>query len=230
MCTVVVRWSTGRPVLVLALRDERTDRAFDDPAEWWPQAPHVVGGRDRAAGGSWCVTDVASGTSALVLNRTTRRAAAPSAPSRGVLPLLAVRHGADWPQHLDVTGMAGFALVLAAPQRLSVWEFDGTHLTGADRPPGTTMLTAGPTEQGRADRHLPRFAAAASADAWRALVTSSRVEDDPASLLVRHTEGHLVFATVFAQVIEAAPGRVAHSWSRTPSRAQGWTERTWSRP
>ena len=93
MCTVVVRWSAGEPVLVLALRDERTDREFDDPGAWWPEQPHVVGGRDRAAGGSWCVTDVASGSTALVLNRGQRRVAAPGAPSRGVLPLLAVGLG-----------------------------------------------------------------------------------------------------------------------------------------
>lgn len=230
MCTVVVRWSPGRPVLVLALRDERTDRDFDDPGAWWPQAPQVVGGRDRAAGGSWCVTDIASGTSALVLNRSARPVAAAGAPSRGVLPLLAVRHGTDWPQHLDLDGMAGFALVLAAPQRLTVWEFDGTGLTRADEPPGTAMVTAGPLEQGRADRHLPRFSAAGTATQWQDLVTSSRVEDDPSSLLVRHEEGGRVFATVFAQVIEASPGRVVHRWSRTPSVRDGWTQRTWSRP
>ena len=228
MCTVVVRWSPGEPVLVLALRDERTDRDFDDPGAWWPEQPHVVGGRDRAAGGSWCVTDVASGSTALVLNRMQRRVAAPGAPSRGVLPLLAVGRGADWPAHLDLTGMASFALVLAAPQSLQVWEFDGTRLTSSALPSGTAMLTAGPTEQGRADRHLPRFEAAGSAQSWRALVTTSTVEDDPSSLLVRHEEAGLTFATVFAQVIEAAPGSVAHSWSRTPTVPATWTERTWT--
>jgi hypothetical protein len=34
VCTVVVRWSVGRPAQVLALRDELTTRAFDDPGEW----------------------------------------------------------------------------------------------------------------------------------------------------------------------------------------------------
>lgn len=228
MCTVVVRWSAGEPVLVLALRDERTDRDFDDPGAWWPEQPHVVGGRDRTAGGSWCVTDVASGATALVLNRMQRRVAAASAPSRGVLPLLAVRHGVDWPAHLELAGMASFALVLASPEHLHVWEFDGARLTGSALPPGTAMLTAGPTEQGRADRHLPRFRAAGSAQEWRALVTASPVEDDPSSLLVRHEEAGLTFATVFAQVIEAAPGAVAHSWSRTPSAPTAWTERTWT--
>lgn len=49
MCTVVVRGTAGSPILMLALRDELTDREFDDPGPWWP---------------------VPSGFAALVLNRT----------------------------------------------------------------------------------------------------------------------------------------------------------------
>src|SRR4051794_23384173 len=82
VCTVVVRWAPQQPVQVLALRDELVGRDFDDPAAWWPDQPSVVGGRDRVAGGSWCVTDVDSGVTALVLNRPQRRLAAPGASSR----------------------------------------------------------------------------------------------------------------------------------------------------
>ena len=69
MCTVVVRWSPGQPTQILALRDELTSRDFDDPGRWWPETPDVVGGRDRAAGGTWCASRVSTGTTALVLNR-----------------------------------------------------------------------------------------------------------------------------------------------------------------
>ena len=68
MCTVVVRWSAGRPAQILALRDELTSREFDEPDRWWPQWPDVVGGRDRLAGGTWCATDVRTGATALVLD------------------------------------------------------------------------------------------------------------------------------------------------------------------
>src|SRR5436305_8112299 len=102
MCTVVVRWQPGEPTRLLALRDELTDRAFDDPGEWWPQHPGVVGGRDRAAGGTWCASNVATGVTALVLNRPEKRTAAPGAPSRGVLPLLGVTHEHAWPEHLEL--------------------------------------------------------------------------------------------------------------------------------
>ncbi len=227
MCTVVVRWTAGSPILLLALRDELTDREFDDPGPWWPDQPTVLGGRDRAAGGSWCVTDVPSGSTALVLNRTQRPVAEPAAPSRGVLPLLAVRHGTDWPAHLDVSGMASFAVLLAAPQGLTAWEFDGSRLTRHVLPPGTHMLTAGAAEQGRADRHLTRFLAVDSAEQWRTVVTSSAVEDHAASLLVRHEHAGSTFATVFAQVLEAEPGRLTATYSRTPTAADSWLQRRW---
>lgn len=227
VCTVVVRWAPGRPVLVLALRDELVGRDFDDPGEWWSDQAGVVGGRDRQAGGTWCATDVSSGTTALVLNRPQRPVAEPGAASRGVVPLLAIRHGPEWPEHLDLAGMASFALVLASSQGLRWWEYDGALLTGAALAPGTHMLTSGVAEEGRGERHLPAFLAADSADEWRALVTGSVPADDPAALLVRHERGTSTFATVFAQVIESEAGRVSLSYSRTPSAAGSWTERRW---
>src|SRR3954452_1528454 len=131
MCTVVCRHAPGQPtpVQVLALRDELAGRPFDVPAAWWPAQPGVIGGRDRTAGGSWCVTDVAAGVTAVVLNSPLRRTAAPGAASRGVLPLLAVAHRQDWLQHVDVASMAGFHLVLITPQTLTWWEFDGERVT-----------------------------------------------------------------------------------------------------
>src|SRR3954469_22453402 len=109
MCTVVCRHDPGQasPVQVLALRDELASRAFDLPGAWWPDQPTVIGGRDRLAGGSWCVTDVAAGVTAVVLNSPLRRTAEAGAASRGVLPLLAVAHGQQWAQHVDVAPMAG---------------------------------------------------------------------------------------------------------------------------
>ena len=48
---------------------------------------------------------------------------------------------ADWPAHLDLTGMASFALVLASPEHLRVWEFDGTRLTGSEQRIAPTIAT-----------------------------------------------------------------------------------------
>lgn len=224
VCTVVVQWTPSKPVRLLALRDELTSRAFDDPGEWWPEQPRVVGGRDRVAGGTWCASDISSGATALVLNRPQKRIADVGAPSRGVLPLVAVEHGPDWRTHLDVTGMASFALVLAAPELLRLWVYDGQQLAVSDPGPGTHMVTSGGAEDGKADRFLGRFADGG----WRQVVQEQTPADDPTALVVRHELDDLVFATVFGQLIEAAPGRLHLEHSRTPWTAAPWTEGDWT--
>jgi hypothetical protein len=218
MCTVVVRWSPGAAAEILALRDEIVGRDFDDPGAWWPDQPTAVGGRDRVAGGSWCVTDTETGVTALVLNRPQKR---DGSPSRGGLPLLATARGADWPSYLDVSGMASFALLLVSPDALTLWVFDGERLTSQPLPAGTRMVTSGGEEDGKADRFLADFAAAPVGE-WAALVSRQQPQDDPAALVVRHETGDAVYATVFAQVITAEPGRISLSWSRTPWITDSW--------
>ncbi|MFN2538968.1 MAG: NRDE family protein [Mycobacteriales bacterium] len=219
MCTVVVRLAPRQPVRVLALRDELTSRAFDGPGEWWPAQPGVVGGRDRSAGGTWCASDLTSGATALVLNRPQKRTADAGAPSRGVLPLIALEHGPDWPNELDTAGMASFALVLVAPELLRLWVYDGELLTSSDLPPGTHMVTSGGAEDGKADRFLSRF----GDGSWRAVLQEHVPEDDPTALVVRHEMDGLVFATVFGQLIDSEPGRLHLEHSRTPWKAEGWS-------
>jgi hypothetical protein len=222
MCTVVVRWSVGRPPQILALRDELTTRDFDDPGTWWPEHPDVVGGRDRVAGGTWCATRIGTGATALVVNRPQKQVADAGAPSRGVLPLLAVEHGADWLAHLDLTGMASFALMLATPQRVTTWDFDGQDLMTSEHPEGTSMLTSGGPENRKADHYLTSFAEAGYPDGWRGLVQDGPPRDDPAALLVRHEQDGLVYGTVFGELIDAQPGRLRLEYSRRPWTGQPW--------
>lgn len=223
----MVRWSPGDPVRVLALRDELVGRGFDDPGEWWPDHPGVVGGRDHSAGGTWCAVDVAAGVTALVLNRPQKRIADAGAPSRGVLPLLAVAHGADWSAQLRVPGMASFLLVLATPDRLSSWTFDGERLTAAEHAAGTVMFTSGFEESGKVERYLPAFRASGFPGGWHDVVAAETPADDPAALVVRH-EGRdqqdrpFVFATVFGQLFEAHPGRLDLRYSRHPETDEPW--------
>lgn len=223
MCTVVVRWAPDEVPLILALRDELTSRQFDDPAAWWPDQPTVIGGRDRTAGGSWCVTDTAAGTTALVLNRPQKRLADEGAPSRGVLPLLAVRHGSRWPSHLDCSGMASFALVLVTASALTEWEFDGTTLTSRQLGPGVHLVTSGGAEDGKRERYLDRFAAVPTAAGWQHVVEGEQPADDLSALVVRHEMGDRVYGTVFGQLIEPAPGDLRLSYSRTPWQPGTWT-------
>ena len=213
---MVVRWVAGQPSRILALRDELTSREFDDPGTWWPDHPDVVGGRDRAAGGTWCANQVRTGITAMVLNRPHKRVADAGAPSRGVLPLLAATCEADWMSYVDLIGMASFALVLATPQRLTTWEYDGTRLVSTELGPGTHMVTSGGAEDGKADRYLAGFEAAEFPAGWLDIVTGQTPHDDPAALLVRLQRETFVYATVFGQLIEAAPGSLQLCYSRTP--------------
>ena len=222
VCTVVVRWSPGAPVRILALRDELTGREFDDPGRWWPEQPDVVGGRDRAAGGTWCATRVGTGVTALVLNRPQKRYADPGAPSRGVLPLLGVEHGPDWLEHAQLAGMASFLLVLATPDRLTTWDFDGNAVTTTEHAPGTWMVTSGGPEDRKADRWLPLFAEAPFPDGWSALLRKEPPQDDPAALTVRHEKDDVVYATVFGETLVAEPGRLHLAFSRRPWTAESW--------
>jgi hypothetical protein len=224
VCTVVIRWSEGQPVRILALRDELTSRPFDDPGRWWPDHPDVVAGRDRVAGGTWCATRVGTGATALVLNRSQRSEAAAGAPSRGVLPLLGVAHGREWPAHVRTGGMAGFLLVLATPEELVTWDFDGAGLRETEHPPGTVMVTSGGPEDRKAERHLGEFQEAAFPEDWRRLLQGAPPRDDPGALVVRHERDGQVFATVFGELIEAAPGRLRLAHSRQPWTTEPWTE------
>lgn len=222
MCTVVVRWSVGQPPQILALRDELATRDFDDPGTWWPQLQDVVGGRDRSAGGTWCATRISTGATALVVNRPRKQVADPGAPSRGVLPLLAVEHGADWLGHLDPTGMASFAVLLATPQRVTTWDFDGRDVRTTEHPEGTQMLTSGGPENRKAELHLSAFEESGFPDGWRRLVQNGPPQDDPGALVVRHERDGLVYATVFGELIDARPGRLHLEHSRRP-----WADRPW---
>ena len=216
MCTVVVRRSADRPGEVLAVRDELTGREFDDPGRWWPEFPSVVGGRDRVAGGTWCATDVGTGVTALVLNRYHERTAAPGASSRGVLPLLGVAHGAAWVDHVALTGMAGFLLVLVEPGRLTSWEFDGERLTSTEHPEGTHVFTSGGSEDRKGEVWHGTFAAAAFPDRWRDLVREQEPAPEPEALVVRREREGRVYGTVFAETIDADPGRLRLEYSRQP--------------
>ncbi|MDP9183005.1 MAG: NRDE family protein [Actinomycetota bacterium] len=228
MCTVVVRWSAGQPVQVLALRDELVGRDFDDPDEWWPSQPGVVGGRDRTAGGSWCVTDVRTGTTSLVLNRPDRPVADAGAPSRGVLPLLAVEHGPGWPSAVELAGMASFNLVLIRPDAVTCWSYDGQQLLREELSAGTHMVTSGGAEDGKAARYLSGFASAGYPDAWAGLLRATEPAPDPAALVVRVERDDRVYATVFGQLFESAPGSLSLAWSREPWGESEWTSRTWA--
>lgn len=229
MCTVVCRWRPDDPipVRILALRDELASRTFDQPGEWWPEQPGVIGGRDRAAGGSWCVSEVATGTTAVVLNRPERREALPGASSRGVLPLLAIRAGEKWVDELDVRPMAGFNLAIAAPDRLQWWSFDGTSLQHEVLDPGVWMWTPRGRRAGPLD---PRLTSADLPASWIDLVRETKPSDDPSGgLVVQKRIGDDSYETVFGQVLAVAAGSLRIDYLNRVARNPGatWLSESW---
>jgi hypothetical protein len=239
MCTVVCRWAPTEavPLQMLALRDELASRAFDLPGTWWPDQPRVVGGRDRSAGGTWCASDVATGVTAVVLNRGERRIAEPGAPSRGVLPLIAIRSGPRWPDVVDVTPMASFNLVLATPDSLTWWAFDGTDLVSQPLQAGTHMFTPRGLAVPLLDSRFAQGHAVIDADLtgstdqvwrnWLAIIADSHPQDDPLALLVHIPVGDDTFETVFGQFIAARPGALRLDYVVKPERTQPWTTDRW---
>lgn len=223
MCTVVTRSVAGEPAQILAIRDEFVSRDFDEPGTWWPEQPGVIGGRDRRAGGTWCASDIAAGTTALVLNRPERHV---GTPSRGVLPLVAVTAGERWTDRVDHGQMASFTLVLVAPGRVTAWSWDAVTLRRQEFAPGTHVFTSRgvDADDAKARALVPQFATRP----WLDVVTERPPTDDRTALIVRHPFETDTYATVFGQLIGAVPGRLELSYSRTPWERGSWIAREWS--
>ena len=180
MCTVVVAVGAGPSsgVFMAANRDERTDRAWDPPAEHWPEHPGVIAGRDRSGGGTWLGLN-AQGVIAAVLNRTGSLGPAPGKRSRGALPLIALAHGTAIHAvaalaALDAGDWRSFNMVVA--DRDGAWFVRGLEQGAPEAvrlASGVHMITAHDVDDPaspRVSRHLPRFRAAASpeTDGWAA--------------------------------------------------------------
>lgn len=222
MCTVVTCRTVGEPLRILAIRDEFVSRDFDEPGAWWPSQPTVVGGRDRRAGGSWCVSDITTGVTALVLNRIERQV---GTPSRGVLPLTAVAAGTHWPDELDHRDMASFTLVLAGPEEVTAWSWDATELSRRDLDAGTHVFTSRGLDAD--DEKAGRLAKEFAGQPWLDVVTEQPPADDRTALIVRHEFETDTYATVFGQLITSTPGKLDITYSRTPWEAQTWAEQRW---
>ncbi|MGA8792910.1 NRDE family protein [Candidatus Binatus sp.] len=91
MCTLAIYFQTTRdfPVVIAANRDEFLDRPAGDPTTIL-EKPHVVGGKDLKAGGTWLGISE-HGIVAGLLNRRADNGGNPDARSRGLLCLDALR-------------------------------------------------------------------------------------------------------------------------------------------
>lgn len=187
MCTVVLLKRSHHlwPVMLAANRDERLDRPWDPPAEWWPDWPGVVAGLDLLGEGTWMGLN-RHHVVAVVLNRRGSLGPAPGKRSRGELPLLALENRSAWAAAsaiaaLDAGAWRSFNMVVADatgaafylrglgyghPEQMPL--ADGFHMITSSDP--NDMLRE------RVARHLPRFRSAPSPEtddyaAWQRLIT-----------------------------------------------------------
>jgi len=135
MCLIVLAWHVvpGVPVIACANRDEFYDRPAA-PAGPWPQAPHVIAGRDLRGGGSWMGVSVTGPSGPRFAALTNIRAPderRDDAPSRGALVADYLRGELDAAAY--VAGLAarddpynGYNLVLGDRDTL-VWYSNRGH-------------------------------------------------------------------------------------------------------
>src|SRR5580700_5781208 len=85
MCLVLVVWRMHPtyPCLVAANRDEFHARPTAR-AEWWPDCPPILAGRDLSAGGTWLGV-TRTGRFAALTNYRDPEQRRPGTPSRGTL-------------------------------------------------------------------------------------------------------------------------------------------------
>ncbi len=222
MCTVTILFRPGHawPLVLAANRDERLDRAWDPPGEWWPDRPGVIAGRDRSGGGTWMGIN-GQGVVATVLNRQGSLGPAPGKRSRGELPLMALEHktaaaAAAAMTRLDAGQWRGFNMVLADATGAVFLRGAGQgHPHAFPLEPGVHMVTAhdpNDLESPRVAKHLPRFQAAAAPEpgdwtAWTAIL-ADRSGDAGEQINVEPRAG---FGTVCSSLV-ALPSGGAPVW------------------
>jgi len=209
MCTVLLRFAPGtaHPLWFGAVRDEFVDRAWDPPAAFW--GDRLLGGRDRAAGGTWLAVDPDRPAVAAVLNGVHLPPPPDGVrPSRGGLPLGALR-GAPVPEPHRYDG---FHLVLATPWTVRLWTWDGAALTDRELGPGDHVLVnAGPAPAGD-----PRRAGVGEDRAdWVRLLGDERV------LVDREVRGRRYGSTSTSLVTLHADGP-RYEFNTRPRDPSGW--------
>src|SRR5262249_25031179 len=146
MCTLAIYFQVAPewPVIIAANRDEFLDRPATDPTVL-SEEPHIVGGKDLRAGGTWLGLSE-YGLVAGLLNRRPAEESNPDARSRGMLCLDALR----WHTAADAARFAGaerggdynpFNLLMASRKEAYVAYNRGSHIEVVSLTPGLHLLT-----------------------------------------------------------------------------------------
>jgi uncharacterized protein with NRDE domain len=108
MCLIALAYKVHPrfPLILAANRDEFLDRPAE-PAHFWKDAPEILAGRDKRAGGTW-MGITRSGRFAAITNYRDMRMTFPAGPSRGLLVREALERGIDTK---GTKAYAGFNLI-----------------------------------------------------------------------------------------------------------------------
>ena len=243
MCTAVLSIEPGLPVLLAGVRDELTDRAWEPPAQHWPQYPGLIGGRDLQAGGTWLAVSDQDRRVGCVLNAVGALAPAATRRSRGSLPLTAA---AGMP--LDAAALAAldpFHLLTAEPAGAIIQSWDGHALTERPLPPGlhfvvnsglASELAGREHELARIAHFLERFRSAARPDprpgqsvaeawgSWFPLVNGDGIgPDDPRALIVRRDlGGGRTWGTTSLSLVCLTQDAIRYDFTGRPGEPASW--------
>lgn len=162
MCTALLSIEPGLPVLLVGVRDELMDRAWEPPGRHWPDRPDLIGGQDLQAGGTWLAVSPRSHRASCVLNGRGQPAPPESRVSRGGLPLDAA--AGDPIDKATLTSTDPFHLITAEPGGALWQSWDGHDLTERELGPGLHFavnsglaadLLPPPTENARPENDQP---------------------------------------------------------------------------
>lgn len=127
MCLVLVVWKVHPlyPCVIAANRDEFHARPTA-AAEWWPDHPQVLAGRDLQAGGTWLGL-TRGGRFAALTNYRDPEQRRTDAPSRGALVTSLLDSGASVAEslvHLHAVGANynGFNVIFSDGEKLGIYE------------------------------------------------------------------------------------------------------------
>jgi uncharacterized protein with NRDE domain len=201
MCLVVVAFnvSAANPLVVAANRDEFHARPTQD-ANWWPDQPDIIAGRDLEAGGTWLGLH-RDGRFATVTNYRDAESQRRELRSRGHLVtgfLQSKQAPADYLRAINPDDYAGFNLLLT----------DGTSLAYlSNRGAGLQELAAGIYGLSNATLDTPWEKVARSKARLAALLEHDQINDTQLLRLLNDRDKgpldevdsrHLPFATAHA--------------------------------
>jgi uncharacterized protein with NRDE domain len=146
MCTLAIyfRATDDYPVVIAANRDEFLERPAGDPTTLL-EHPHVVGGKDLRAGGTWLGISE-NGIVAGLLNRRAENGGNPNARSRGLLCLDALRRrtaaeAADFAARERGSDYNPFNLLIVSRDQAFVAYNRGTSIEVVALKPGLHLLS-----------------------------------------------------------------------------------------